>query len=114
MGYNTGQRTWLSRGPIAAPHQDLSWINPPRPFTPAEAVAFWAESEQFLEQVLPAIGDLADQLLREGTVSGAAAATVFEQALSGSPPLRLPKWALSADPTGAAASTSDAPASAVS
>jgi hypothetical protein len=32
------------------------------------------------------------------TVSGAVAATMFEQALSGSPPLRLPQWALSAGP----------------
>jgi hypothetical protein len=52
VGYNTGRRTRLPRGPIAAPHQDLSWINPPRPFTPAEALAFWDESEQFVEQVL--------------------------------------------------------------
>jgi hypothetical protein len=114
VGYNTGRRTRLPRGPIAAPHQDLSWINPPRPFTPAEAVAFWAESERFVEQVRPAIDALADRLLREGTVSGAVAATTFEQALVGSAPLRLPPWALSADPTGVADSTGDAPASAVS
>lgn len=114
VGYNTGRRTRLPRGPIAAPHQDLSWINPPRPFTPAEAVVFWAESEQFVEQVWSAIDALADRLLREGTVSGAAAATTFEHTLSGSPPLRLPQWALSVGPTSVADSTGDAPASAVS
>lgn len=108
VGYNTGRRTRLPRGPIAAPHQDLSWINPLRGFTPAEALAFWDESEQFVEQVRPAIDALADRLLGEGTVSGVAAATTFEQALSGRPALRLPQWALSADPTGLADSIGDA------
>jgi len=114
VGYNTDRRTWLPRGPIAAPYQDLSWINPPRLFTPAEAVAFWAESEQFVEQVRPAIDALAHRLLREGTVSGVVAETMFEHALSGSPALRLPQWALSISPTGVADSTGDVPASAAS
>lgn len=110
VGLRSGRRVRRPRGPIAAAHQDLSWIDPPQPFGRAGAVIFWAESEQFVVQAGPAIVALAGQLVRHGTISGTEAAAVFTLAMHGLPVLRVPGWAVDSGSAGGGDAEADASA----